>query len=88
MVKEEMQCQEVQAMGNKLPMMEVVKGDGNNFEILEVVNAKILQVMSDGGKQTDGWFLCDSVPIFFNLLLDSILASLDSLLDTTQRCFF
>ena len=61
MVKEEMQCQEVRAMGNKLPMMEVVKGDGN----LEVVKAKILQVMSDGGKQTDGWFLCDSVPIFF-----------------------
>ena len=44
-----MQCQEVRAMGNKLPMMEVVKGDGN----LEVVKAKILQVMSDGGKQID-----------------------------------
>ena len=68
-MKEEMQCQEVRAMGNRLPMMEVVKGDGNNFEILEVVNAKILQMMSDGGKQTDGWFLCDSVPIFLNLLI-------------------
>ena len=42
MVKEEMQCQEVRAMGNRLPMMEVVKGDGNNCEILEVVKAKIL----------------------------------------------
>ena len=56
MVKEEMQCQEVGAMGNKLPMMEVVKGDENNFKILEVVKAEILQVMSDGGKQIDGWF--------------------------------
>ena len=46
-MKEEMQCQEVGAMGNKLPMMEVVKRDENNFEILEVVKAKILQVMND-----------------------------------------
>ena len=69
MVKEEMQCQEVGAMGNKLPMMEVVNGDGNNFKILEVVKAKILRVMSDGGKQIDGWFLCDSMPISLNLLI-------------------
>ena len=77
MVKEEMQCQEVRAMGNKLPMMEVVKGDGNNFEILEVVNSKILQVMSDGGKQTDGWFVCDSVPNFLNLLIVCPLCSFE-----------
>ena len=64
-------------MGNKLPMMEVVKGDGNNFEILEVVNAKILQVMSDGGKQTDGWFVCDSVPNFLNLLIVCPLCSFE-----------
>ena len=68
-----MQCQEVRAMGNKLPMMEVVKGDGN----LEVVKAKILQVMSDGGKQTDGWFVCDSVPNFLNLLIVCPLCSFE-----------
>ena len=60
-------------MGNKLPMMEVVKGDGNKLKILEVVKgdgnlevvkAKLLQVMSDGGKQIHGWFVCDSVPNF------------------------
>ena len=60
MVKEEMQCQEVRAMGNKLPMMEVVKGDGN----LEVVKAKILQVMSDGGKQIMVGSCVIACPIF------------------------
>ena len=54
----------VKGDGNNLSMMEVVKGDVNNFKILEVLKAKILQVMSDCGKQIDGWFLCDSVPNF------------------------
>ena len=35
-------------MGNKLPMMEIVKGDGNNLSMMEVVkgdgnNFKILE---------------------------------------------